>query len=133
MTDPITVTDSHFQSSSHGSIDPPPDAAQDHEHHLPHVTIPAPTPDDASTENYLTETKQAEPVSIPSAAEAPARSTSAVRKSLTAVGAATLGFRLAEIFFSLIAVVVMCSNSERIGLRGSAFGHLKFNHFQAYK
>jgi len=53
-----------------------------------------------------------------------------MRKHLTAVGACSFGFRLAECVLSLISFIVMCANSQSMG---PSFGTFKFTHFQAYK
>jgi ABC-type oligopeptide transport system substrate-binding subunit len=47
------------------------------------------------------------------------------------VGACSFGLRLSETVLSLIAIVVMCSDSHSVA--EAEFGTLKFNHFQAYR
>ncbi|CAK9201689.1 unnamed protein product [Sphagnum jensenii] len=55
------------------------------------------------------------------------RTVSALGKSLTTVGASSLGLRLAESVCSLVALVVMSSN-----LKSSGKASLKFNSFSSY-
>jgi hypothetical protein len=55
------------------------------------------------------------------------RTASALGKSLTTVGASSLGLRLAESVCSLVALVLMSSN-----LKSSGKASLKFNSFSSY-
>lgn len=95
--------------------------------------------EDAGVQRRFTETKEVEtPPETPRAgpasdadAAAPARTKSKLRKHLTAVGACSFGLRLSETVLSLIAIVVMCSDSHSVA--EAEFGTLKFNHFQAYR
>ena len=92
--------------------------------------------EDVGVQMHLTETKEVEyPPDSPRASDddAPPRSKNRMRKHLTVVGACSFGFRLSETVLSLIAIVVMCSISQSVGLAGADFGTLKFNHFQAYR
>jgi hypothetical protein len=97
--------------------------------------------EDAGLQMHLTKTEEVEsPAESPRAIggdgdddDAPPRRRSKVRKRLTVVGACSFGFRLAETVLSLIAIVVMCSISQSVGVAGADFGTLKFNHFQAYR
>lgn len=97
---------------------------------LPVTLLPE---EDAGVQLHLTDTKEIQAVEVAEGEDAPPRTTSRFRKTLTAVGASSLGFRLAEMVLSLIAVVVMCSNSQSVRTRGAVFGSLRFNHFQAYR
>lgn len=97
---------------------------------LPVTLLPE---EDAGVQLHLTDTKEIQTVEVGDGEDEPPRTTSRFRKTLTAVGASSLGFRLAEMVLSLIAIVVMCSNSQSVPTRGAVFGSLKFNHFQAYR
>lgn len=96
--------------------------------------------DDAGLQMHFTETKEVETLpetprgSIRRAmVEVPSRKQSKLRKHLTPMGACSFGFRLSQIVLSLISIVVMCSNSQRMHTPEVDFGTLKFNHFQAYR
>lgn len=97
---------------------------------LPVTLLPE---EDAGVQLHLTDTKEIQTVEVAEGEDEPPRTTSRFRKTLTAVGASSLGFRLAEMVLSLIAIVVMCSNSQSVPTRGAVFGSLRFNHFQAYR
>jgi len=97
---------------------------------LPVTLLPE---EDVGVQLHLTDTKEIQTVEVGDGEDEPARTTSRFRKTLTAVGASSLGFRLAEMVLSLIAIVVMCSNSQSVPTRGAVFGFLRFNHFQAYR
>lgn len=90
--------------------------------------------EDAGLQMHLTETKEVETLpESPFASDedsAPRKPVNRMRKHLTVIGACSFGFRLAECVLSLISFVVMCANSQYMGVD---FGNLKFNHFQAYR
>ena len=99
--------------------------------------------EDAGVQRHFTVTKEVEtPPETPVAGATtsrdtgdvptspPPRTKSRMRKYLTPVGACSFGFRLSETVLSLVAIVVMCSDSKYVG---AEFGTLKFQHFQAYR
>lgn len=85
---------------------------------------------DASTQLHLTkpvESRGKEHEDSAGYGETVGRTASALGKSLTTVGASSLGLRLAESVCSLVALVVMSSN-----FKSSGKASLKFNSFSSY-
>jgi hypothetical protein len=85
---------------------------------------------DASTQLHLTkpvESRGKEHEDLAGYGETVGRTASALGKSLTTVGASSLGLRLAESLCSLVALVVMSSN-----FKSSGKASLKFNSFSSY-